>query len=233
MATSHYYLLASLPHLGDLGGATPLTTRQLLDRIIDAGGPRELVETLLLGDDLLQREATMAGELDQAEPIVLTVSQLRDEEPLPPCLVMRQEQQPARIAADAVWDAYYRLAASVARRNASRFLSAWIGCDVALRNTLARARAKALGLEAQDYMVAAELADRDTDFTQVVNEWSAASDPLAGLRVVDRARWDWLSDHEAWFTFGDDELAVYATRLMLLQRWHRLVAEEAAATTNQ
>jgi len=36
------------------------------------------------------------------------------------------------------------------------------------------------------------------------------------------ARWAWLADNDAWFSFRDDELAVYAARLMLLHQWKRI-----------
>jgi hypothetical protein len=34
-----------------------------------------------------------------------------------------------------------------------------------------------------------------------------------------------LTAHDAWFTFSDDELAVYAARLMLLHQWLRITSE--------
>jgi len=61
----------------------------------------------------------------------------------------------------------------------------------------------------------------------VIAEWTAAPDPLAGQRVLDQARWSWLKEHDAWFSFGGDELAVYAAKLMLIDRWHRVAAAAA------
>ena len=57
-----------------------------------------------------------------------------------------------------------------------------------------------------------------------MSEWASAATPLAGLKVLDLARWDWLKRHGAYFTFGDDELAAYAAKLMLLGRWNRIEA---------
>ena len=229
MAAQHYFLLSSLPHLGELGSAPPVTSRRLLEMVTDAGGPQALIETLLLEDDLVQREAVMAGEIDQAEPVVLTVDQLRDEQPLPEALSGGADQPPGRIAADAVWGAYFHHAADVARQSGSGFLAARVAWEVALRNALAEARAKTLGLDATEYLVAEDLADRDADLAAVLNEWAAAGDPLAGLRAINGARWGWLVEHEGWFTFGDDELAAYAAKLMMLHRWHRLDQAQAQA----
>jgi len=56
----------------------------------------------------------------------------------------------------------------------------------------------------------------------LLRAWTQASTPLAGLRVLIEARWAWLAEHDAWFSFRDDELAAYAVRLMLLEQWRRL-----------
>jgi len=226
MKRRHHYLLAFLPHLGELGAAAPLTPVDLLAHVTESGGPRALVEALLLGDDLMQRESLLAGETDQADPAVLTADQVRGEQPLPPALVEAEPPATPRVATDAVWGAYFHHAARVARRRRSRFLGAWVGVEVAMRNALTEARAKALGLEAGQYLVAEELADRDANFGAVLTAWSAAENPLAALRVVNRSQWEWMSEHDGWFTFGDDEVAGYAAKLMLLARWHRLAHAE-------
>ena len=222
MAAGHYYLLASLPHLGELGSVPPLSARALLTRLAESGGPCDVAEALFLSDDLLQRDSVQAAETEEAEAAVLSPEQLRDDEPLPPYLAAAEDQPSGRIAADRVWDAYFRHADRVGRSGRCSFLTAWVGHEVGLRNALAAARAKALDLDAEEYLVAADLGAGDVDFGPVVNEWSAASDPLSGLRAIDWARWQWLNEHENWFSFGDDEVAVYAVRLMLLQRRLRL-----------
>lgn len=223
MPGQNYYLLSALPTLGDLGSAAPLTSGQLLDHVADAPGPAALIRVLLLSDDLLLREALLAGEVDDASPAVLTGGQLRDEQPLPAFLAGPEEAAGA-IAADAVWGAYFRHGADMARKCESAFLAAWVAHEVAMRNALAAARAKALDLEAGPFLVAPDLAAEDCDFGALLGEWAAAPDPLAGLRVLDMARWAWLVERDGWFSFADDELAAYAAKLMLLRRWNRLDA---------
>ena len=235
MAARHYYLVSALPSLGELGTAPPWTAADLLGHVTDVGGPTEVVEALLLGDDLLQRDALLAGEIEETRTAVLTREQAADEAPLPSYLVggggedddEGEETEPVRHAGDAVWLAWFRHAAAVGRRHRSRFLKAWVAHEVALRNALATARAKALGLDPVDYLVAADLAAADEDFSELIADWAAAPDPLAGQRVLDQARWNWLKEHEAWFSFGADEAAVYAAKLMLIDRWHRVGAAGA------
>ncbi|MGB2821431.1 MAG: hypothetical protein WBF17_10645, partial [Phycisphaerae bacterium] len=79
------------------------------------------------------------------------------------------------------------------------------------------------------HLVEPDLAAPQDEFTLVLGEWSAARDPLAGLRVLDAARWRWLIEHDAWFTFADDELAAYAAKLMLLHRWKRIAEAQPDA----
>ena len=223
MAVGNYYLVTALPTLGDLGSPPPIAPADLVDGLRDASA-RGLVEAVFLSDDLLQHDAYLAGEVDEAEPAVLSADQVQDEEPMPAFLAGEAEQAPPSEgpATDAIWARYFRHADAVARRERSPFLEAWVGYEVGLRNALAAARAKSLDLEVETYLVATDLADRDSDFSALVSEWTDAANPLEGLRVLDRARWAWLHEHDAHFTFADDELAAYAAKLMLLVRWHRL-----------
>jgi len=239
MSGGNYYLTTALPTLGELGSDAPLSLSALFELVAVAPRPAALVEAVLLGDDLAQRQAVMSGEIDQAEPIVLSVAQVRDEEPLPEALAVSEtDSATARLPADAVWSAYFHYVVAVARQFDSEFLAAWVGYEVALRNALATARAKRLHLNASDYLVAEALGSTDERLDALVNEWASARDPLEALRVLDRARWDWLVRHDKWFTFGNDELAAYAAKLVLLHRWGRLTKADAqmadeAETTSQ
>ena len=211
--------------LGDLQGNRWLGCH-LLSQLDGLG------QVLLLGDDLLQRDALLAGEIEETQTAVLTPEQAADEMPLPSYLVPGGDEEEdedekaevVRRAGDAIWLAWFRHAAEVARRHGSRFLQAWVGHEVAMRNALATARAKALGLDPADYLVATDLAEAGVDFSDLISEWAASPDPLAGQRVLDQARWSWLMEHEAWFSFGADEAAAYAAKLMLIDRWHRIGA---------
>ncbi len=227
MAGKNYYLLSFLSTPESLGAEPPILCGDFLSHLDEniQPRPRELAETIFLSDDLLQRDAALAGEVKDPDPVVLTADQARDEEPLPDYLtesLAEAGSETQKIVADVVWDAYFRYAATVASRLNSPFLRAWVGYEVALRNALAEARARTLGLEATDYFVAADLADA-SDLASTVNEWSSASNPLQAQRVLDQARMDWLNENDAYFTFGDDELAAYAAKLILSVRWHRLI----------
>lgn len=229
MPMRNIYHLSFLPTLGDLGSAPPISPGDLLECLADAPEPRRLVEAVLVEDDLRQREALLAGEIEQVAPAVLREAQVRDQEALPSFLAVEGEQdQPpgeAHLRVDAGWAAYYGHMAGMARPGG--FLAGWLAFEVGLRNALAAARAKALGLEAERYLVAAHLGLGEDQYAAVVSEWAAAPTPLAGHKLIDQARWEWLVGHDGWFTYTHDELAAYAVKLMLLHRWKRIAAAGA------
>jgi len=231
MRGENFYLIGALPSLPILGEEPPFRADELLAHVAGRPRPHRLVATMYLSHDLILRDALVAGEIDQAEPIVLTPDQLRDEAPLPEDLTGGEASEDAtgRVGSDAMWEAYFRHAAATAAELGSKFLSQWVGHEVALRNALAEARARALALEPANYLVAVELAG-EHDFSALIAQWSSAATPLAGLRALDTARWTWLSDHDQWFTYSDDEMVAYAARLILLDRWYRLtIAEQQPA----
>jgi len=224
MAGRHYYLVSALPALPDFGSPAPMTTADLRDHVRPSARPAALVDTILLSDDLVQREAFLAREIDAPAPAVLAAEQVRDEAPLPAALAAAEEAAAPLVESDAVWAAYFRHAAEVAGKFHSALLAGWVSYEVALRNALVTARAEVLELNPADYLVAAELGRTDEDFSDLLAAWSSAPNPLAGQKILDRARWMWLTEHEAWFSFADDEVAAYAAKLVLLVRWERLSA---------
>ena len=220
-AGNNYYLITSLAGMESLSSAPPLSNAALLAHVADQPRAEDLVKTLLLSDDLMQRQAILAGEIEQGDSTVLTAEQLTDEEPLPEYLAGPLEGSPRRIAGDSLWVAYFRHAMNVAKARKCGFLEDWIGFEVAMRNALTEARAKTLGLDPNEYFVEPQLGS-SVNFSSTIGEWSAAPDPLAGLKVLDRARWDWLERNDRAYSFEDDEIAAYAAKLMLLHRWRRL-----------
>jgi hypothetical protein len=219
------YRLSSLPALGDLGAAPPVRPRELLDLSESSPPARPIVEALLLHEDLRLREGLAARELRGASSVVLTAAQVSGESPLPPYL---RSESGRPIDADATWEAYFRFVASVARTCGCEFLARWVGFEVALRNALAVARASRLRLDAEGYLVATELGEPSERVAAIVGERNAARTPLAEFETLIKARWMWVADHEAWFSFSVDEFAAYAAKLILLIQYRRLVGADDA-----
>lgn len=227
MARRSYYLMTSLPALPRLGEPPPVTLADLRDRAGDEPGAGAAVAAVLLEHDLLQRQGVLAGEIEQPDPVVLSHAQARGEEPLPEAFQGAQgdEARGRTVGDDAVWEAYFRFVAAEGRRLGVEFLERWVGFEVALRNALVQARAKALELPADDYVVAAELAEPDPLVAAIVAAWSAAGNPLAAQKALDQGRWDWLEEHGQRFSFRAGEAAAYARGLVLLHRWNDLAAQ--------
>lgn len=221
------FLLSALPGLDTFGANPPMGKLDLLDRLSEANGPVQTVNVLLLMDDLIQREAVIAGELpgDQAEFCVLSEVDADNMPVLPTFLLPEsgaQEQDDARLNIDALWGAFFRHAWATARRSGSAFLKAWVKFEVGLRNALVAARAHTLDLDPTAYLVAPELADSDVDYSGIIAAWSAAPDPLSALESLDKARWEWMEENGKWYSFQAQELEAYAAKLVLLHRWRRL-----------
>jgi hypothetical protein len=141
---------------------------------------------------------------------------------IPPESQEQSEISGARSAVDLVWQRYFLHAKKVALGRNSRFLASWVGFEVGLRNALAAARAEALDLDPAAYRISPELGDPDISYDQALDDWSSRSNPLEALEGLDRARWNWLSGQEPWYSFSDDEVACYTAKLLLLHRWRRI-----------
>jgi hypothetical protein len=222
MTSARYFDITTLPAIGDLGTAPPMKLADLIEHVVENRKWLEPLKTFVLLDDLHQREAVLAGEIVEVEPAVLSLQQMQGEARLPAWMDTPADgEKAARLEVDQLWDRYFRYAHRMGVSSGSRFLTEWVEFEVALRNKLAAARARKLGLGESDYQVATDLIQGDEDLAPVLSEWETAATPLAGLRVVIQARWSWIDRHDAWFSFSMDELLAYAARVMLLEQWRR------------
>lgn len=246
MKLDRYYYITSLPPPGELGSKPPIEFAELRELLADIPDRQQLVDCLFLLDDLIQREAYLAGELNEVTPCVLNERQLRNESPLPEFLLPTSSQtdressraadsvaqQPEsagetqrKCPADQLWEAYFRHALQIAKQFQCGFLRDWARHELTLRNAMVSVRAKRLGLDEADYLVAVELAETDEHMPALISDWENAPTPLAGHQAMIRARWDWVAEHDHYFTFHNDELAAYALRLMLLGQWRRITGD--------
>ena len=225
------YLLSALPALEPIGSIPPMSKSELLEKVADSNGPVDTVEMILLNDELFQFEALLTEEInqDKIDLAVLPLEKTENEPVLPEFLLPEeenQEREDKRLAVDGIWSRYFHHAQTIAKRNHSKFLKAWIGFEVGLRNAITIARSHILDLDAEAYLVTPELADTDMDYSNIISSWSAAPTPLAALEVLDKARWDWLEENGSWYSNSADEIEVYAAKLILLHHWRRILSEK-------
>ncbi|MBN1975371.1 MAG: DUF2764 family protein [Sedimentisphaerales bacterium] len=222
------YILSALPALEPIGSIPPISKIDFLNMITSSKGPVRTVGVILLSDDLMQYESFLSKEIDKdkIDLAVLSLENSEGEPVLPDFLLPEEEMREKtneRLAADDIWSRYFRYAALIAKHNSS-FLKAWAGFEVGLRNALTTARAQMLGLEPDAYLVCPELADAETDYNNIISAWHAASNPMAALEVLDKARWDWLEEHAGLYSFSADEIEMYAAKLILLHHWRRILS---------
>jgi hypothetical protein len=219
-----HFFVCSLPSLPDLGGAPPVDLARFRGWAAEEPALVPLIDAVFLEQDLLWREAALAGQADRPAPLVLTEEQVAGRESLPAGLQPPAETS-RRFPSDATWEAYWRFAAAEGARRGSPFLRDWAVFEVGLRNALARERARLLALDPREFLVAEDLAARfpaegeDEPPADVARAWAEAPDPLSALRVLDEARLRWTRRHSAYFTFRNDEVSAYARHLVLVHRW--------------
>ena len=228
-----YYILSMLPTIVALGAPAPLTSREFLDLFEPDDPLLAEVEALFLGDDLLLRQAAMAGrDCTGHTPAVLSRGQIAGELELPEPLILERADDTMRFVApeDALWETYYQWLADFAATHHSKFLREWAAFEVGLRNALAAHRAAALNLDVGGYLIAESLGNDAGEYTAILNDLQTGETPLEQKEILDLARWAWLNEHDEWFTFGNDEILAYAARLLLTTRWERIndAADEAS-----
>ena len=228
----HFYLLCVLPGLKTFESPPPISKKELLSVVTESGGPTEIVQLLLLNDDLLQREAVLAGEIepDHIDPVVLSHEQSVGKEPLPDFLVTGHEVENESvdnfIAGDSIRRNYFYHVSEIAKINRSEFLKTWVQFEVGLRNALTKVRAKALKLDPSPYLVAPELENPNLSFENILGDWMRVPNPLEAAEVLDKARWNRLTEHEQWFSFSSDEIFAYTAKLMILHRWRQITGKD-------
>ncbi|MBN2591335.1 MAG: DUF2764 family protein [Sedimentisphaerales bacterium] len=223
------YILSALPALEPIGSIPPLSKIDFLNMIAGSKGPVQTVEIILLNDDLAQYEAFLSKEIDKdkLDLAVLNLENTENESALPAFLVPDEEKHDKandRLASEGIWSRYFHYAARIAKNKHSQFLKAWVGFEVGLRNALTIARAQVLELDPEAYLVCPELADDKIDYSNIITAWHAASNPLVALETLDKAKWEWLEEHGALYSFTANEIEVYAAKLILLHHWRRILS---------
>ena len=224
MAEQYYFILTALPSLPELSESAPMGLREFRQLACEEASAATMVDAVLLEQDILSREAVGAGEIEQADGIVLTNDQIAGDEPLPEFLTSTVNRQ-YRITGDSVWEALYRYVHRIGTERKNLFLREWADFEVSLRNALARERAEKLGLDAHAYLVTADVDDAES-MADTVSAWAKADDPLSAMRVLDERRREWLEEHSRYFSFAADELLAYARGLVLVNRWQMLEQKE-------
>ncbi len=110
-------------------------------------------------------------------------------------------------------------------------LSRWARFEIALRNELARARARRKKIDAQIFV---HLLDApETDITHLATMAYRSSVPLEAELILDQARWDFLETLSFGHYFDFDFLLSYVLKLKILIRWDKIKAADKEALLKQ
>jgi len=102
-------------------------------------------------------------------------------------------------------------------------LEEWKSFDIALRNELARQRARRRGKDAAAYIRGEDYAD-----PSVIGlaQWAVNRDsPIEAELALDRFRWGKLEEMRKGHYFDIGFLVTYALKLQILERWERIDSE--------
>jgi hypothetical protein len=102
------------------------------------------------------------------------------------------------------------------------FVATWRGKEAALRNAVARERAKRKGKDAAPWLRPAP--EGDSRIGSLVEDAFQQPDPLKRERDLDRIRWQVAEELQGFDPFTSRAVFVYAIKLALLSRWHALDA---------
>lgn len=229
MSGSNYYLLSALPGLGPLGSRPAVSLPAFWDELNDRPALQAQVAVPILADELLCQESLRVGAEIECDPIVSTlepwqgiVEFIRTGDPTDGATRFVNDEQVLPVL-DMLWRRYFEFARKEGLRLGSPFLLKWVEFEVALREAFVLAR----GSDAPG-----RGATISFDLGTVVAAWREAHNPLMAAQIVERFRYGWISEHEAWFSFGDEEIVAYALKLIIQWRWLRLLGAGISAVSN-
>lgn len=234
METRLYYLLSFLPVLPPLGETPPITIEEILgiikeDPIEEASAVADIFE---FEAGLLQavRDKFLAdswnGGLDSP---FATLSQ-----PVVDAFLKDPREMGEEAWFTELWMAHLVFLKGAGAKIGSALLVRWADFEISLRGQLVAARLEATAsVEPEDAAssgTASDAADLpgtgDMDHGDLIAGWRDAADPMAGERLLDEARMQFIEAEAKYYSFGIDELVAYFLKLGLLSRYVRLNREE-------
>ena len=225
MTSLNYNLLATLPVLGELGTLPSLSVQEYLQIISENRRVMRHFCIIALADDLRRRSEILLMNSEAIKDLlVLDPTTIQNTDCIQPFFSQSIQK---RFAADLddykIFELFFKMAAAQGEEDKGDFLTAWVAFEIALRNVLADLRAEKLKVAAPHHLLP-ELSDEGSfDRNEIATEFLAAENPLKVDTVLTRVRWEWLSEHDNWFLFTDDEVLAYGVKLLELHRQYRLL----------
>lgn len=110
-------------------------------------------------------------------------------------------------------------------------LGKWAKFEIALRNELARVRARHKKVDVLKFIRLPD--DPEADISRAARVAYISSSILEAEKVLDQARWDALESLSFGHYFDFDFLLIYLLKLKILERWNKVQAADKEQLFNQ
>ncbi|BBM85351.1 DUF2764 family protein [Candidatus Uabimicrobium amorphum] len=220
-----YYLLASLPPLSFVYNEQPaISIQKFWQKVLEENASiAELVRSILLQQDIANMEKIANGyvpvfsgtiALEKLQKAKSDTNLLRDDVPQNVWENLSFEKWQSN-----VWVHLYNYQNEMAHKYNS-CAKDWLEWEVGLRKYLANARAESLGTSLSgNLLVKALEIDSPFDYQRIVNDYHKQTSPLESEKLLDLERWKFADSLAVPYSFSDDEIVVYAIKLLILERW--------------
>ena len=247
MSDRLYYLLSFLPVLPPLGEKPPLSAEEVFKVIKE-----EQIEKARVVAGIFEFETRLLRAV-RDKYLAYSSEEVPDSpfgqlsQPVVDTFLKDPSQMGEDVWFTELWINYLIFLKDAGKRIGSELLSLWAEWEMSLRGQLASARIGDLRASAGKEEASAntlsvqgaapgppvrpsgEAPIPDVgkwDHGDLIARWRTAQDPMAGERLLDEARMQFIEAGARRYSFGIDELVAYFLKLGLLSRYMRLDREE-------
>ncbi|MDA3864970.1 MAG: DUF2764 family protein [Deltaproteobacteria bacterium] len=220
----YYRLMTSLPPVkGDLKSTSIPSLSKITHQIFSEVGGRDkdLVSSILWFVDTANAEAILFEKDFFRKSGTLSREDFENKLDLPPFLdnIFRMEQGVVQkeILLKKLWESYFNALIEISRKYNSKFLQGYTEMEIGLRNAVAAARAKKLGIEEGKIQIFN--GKNSFQYGSLVLRASEAKDPQERELVIDKARLAYYLELEGIDPFSIDAVLAYLAKAMVIDSW--------------
>lgn len=233
-----YYLLNSLPGLeANFQSPLPLSLGNFWRRVQEEDNQiQKIIQAIFLQKDInnLEQIVLQQKPFSTASLSLDTLTKIWTEKGMAELFL------PAPIAEwiepekwhEEIWDAYFSYCFGIAH-SYSNALQEWLSWNLGLKNAFyekrnveeLKKREFSLPLQ-KSFQKSFEKDETQREYQNLIQLYYKASHPLEAEMILDKARWEKISNLATPYSFSQDEVVVYALHLLLLERWWQISQTE-------
>lgn len=219
----NYYFLASLPTLSLEYSEQPAILICKFWQNIQEENKNlvELVQSILLQQDIANLEKLANGYeplfcgtisndiLHKAKSDLSVLNGIIPESILQSISLEKWQQN--------VWGKFFAYQKKIALKHKSCLFS-WIEWEIGLRKYIATTRAESLGTTVSSLVKSLDNTSA-CDYQKIMTHYHKETSPLGSEQFLDSERWKYADSLAIPYSFDNDEVVVYAIKLLILERW--------------